>query len=79
MRPPFALVPDHISHDTRQCLRELYEQSDDIIGILYGVMFKGRSFIVNTAGEAYRNPTFSRGVLATLDDELSQMIWRSIQ
>lgn len=78
MRAPFTLAPDDISHDTKECLRQLSEQADteEIIGVAYAVMYKGRKFIVNTAGEMHRNPAFARGIVAILDDELSQMIWR---
>jgi hypothetical protein len=35
-------------------------------------MMKRRSYVVNTAGEAHRNPTFARGMVAALDDELGK-------
>lgn len=77
MKPPFSLVPDSISHDTRVCLGQLASQAEEgeVIGIAYAVMYKGRHFIVNTAGELHRNPTFARGAVAALDDELSRMAW----
>jgi len=37
-------------------------------------MLKRRGYIVNSAGEAHRNPTFSRGMLLALDDQLSTRI-----
>lgn len=79
MKAPFSLMPDSISHDTRKCLEELAAGAKDgeVIGIAYAVMYRGRHFIVNTAGELHRNPTFARGVVAALDDELSRMIWES--
>lgn len=77
MKRPFKLVPDHISHDTRKCLEQLAQHAEDgeLIGIAYAVMYRGRNFIVNTAGEFHRNPTFARGAVAALDDELSRMVW----
>ena len=77
MKRPFSLVPDKISHDTMDCLQALAAQakSGDVIGIAYAVMYRERSYIVNTAGELHRNPAFARGVVAVLDDELSRMIW----
>lgn len=75
MKSPFTLAPDSISHDTRACLAQLHEQADDVIGIAYAVMYKGRNYIVNTAGEMHRNPTFARGAVAALDDELRRMVW----
>jgi hypothetical protein len=73
MRPPFVLVPDTVSRDTVKCLEILLDQArrGEIIGIAYAVMLKKRAYITNSAGEAYRNPTFSRGMIATLDDQLA--------
>lgn len=76
MKPPFILVPDTVSHDSRECLLQLHTKSADVMGIAYAVMFRGRKFIVNTAGELHRNPVFARGLVAILDDELSQMVWK---
>lgn len=42
--------------------------------IVFGVMLKRKRYIVNTAGEAYRSPTFARGIVAAIDDELRDMI-----
>lgn len=75
MKPPFTLVSDTISHDTKACLTQLNDQSEEVIGLAYVVMYKGRNFIVNTAGELHRNPTFARGAVAALDDELRRMVW----
>lgn len=78
MKQPFTLIPDSISHDTKICLEQLFSdaKAGDVIGIAYAVMYRGRHYIVNTAGELHRNPTFARGAVAVLDDELSRMIWR---
>lgn len=73
---PFLLVADTVSHDTVQCLTDLLAaaKNGEIIGLAFAAMLKRRGYIVNTAGEAYRNPTFSRGMVAALDDRLSQRI-----
>lgn len=73
MKSPFLLVPDVVSHDTVECLEQLLNQArrGQVIGIAYAVMLKKRAYITNTAGEAHRNPTFSRGMIATLDDQLA--------
>ena len=73
MKPPFLLVPDTVSHDTIECLEILLGEArrGQVIGIAYAVMLKKRAYITNTAGEAHRNPTFSRGMIATLDDQLA--------
>lgn len=77
MKPPFRLVPDDVSHDTIEATRYLANaaQRGEVIGIAFAVALKGRKFWVNSAGECYRNPTFARGMVAALDDELSDRVW----
>jgi len=71
-----TLLPDSVSHDTVVCLETLVEQArrGEIVGLAFGAILRRNNYIVNTAGEAYRNPTFARGVIAALDDELSARI-----
>jgi len=75
-RPPFSLVPDTISTDTVECLDELLAmpRAGEVIGIAYVAMLKRRKYIANAAGEAHRNPTFSRGMIQVLDDQLGQHV-----
>ena len=72
----YKLIPDSLSADTVECLVQLLEQArmGEITGIAFGAILRRRSFIVNSAGSARRNPTFARGMLAALDDELSARI-----
>lgn len=74
MRPPFRLlrVSEGVSHDTIECLRELLAQAEagEVVGVAYAAMHKRRHYTINACGEAHRNPTFSRGMLRALDDEL---------
>lgn len=74
MKRPFALIPDVVSTDTVECLQLLLQraQAGEVIGLAFCAMLKRRAYIVNTAGEAHRNPTFARGMVAALDDELGQ-------
>jgi hypothetical protein len=73
MKPPFHLVTDTISADTTTALRQLLELAEDgqLIGVAFAGMMRQRKFFVNTAGEARRNPVFARGMVAALDDQLS--------
>jgi hypothetical protein len=75
-KTPFVLVPDNVSNDTVECIEQLLEhaRSGELIGIAFAVMLKRRGYIVNTAGEAHRNATFTRGMLRALDDHLSQRV-----
>ncbi len=74
MKPPFRLVPDTISGDTVEALEQLLAaaRKGQVIGLAYVVMYKRRQFIANAAGEAKRNPVFTRGMLACLDDALGR-------
>lgn len=75
-RPPFILVPDTISNDTVESLEQLLSAArrGEVIGVAFAAMLKKRGYIVNTSGEAFRNPTFTRGMVAALDDQLSGRI-----
>jgi hypothetical protein len=72
MKPPFQLVIDNLSHDVGKVLGQLSELDarGDLIGLAFVAMLKQRKYYVNVAGEAYRNPTFARGCVNALDDEL---------
>lgn len=75
-KPPFILVPDNVSTDTVACLRTLLYQAEkgEVIGLAYAAMLKRRAYIVNSTGTAHESPTFSRGMVAALDDQLAQRI-----
>ena len=76
MKPPFRLVPDSISHDTVECVTELLElaKKGELIGLAFAGMLRRRTFIVNTAGAAYESPTFTRGMVSALDDQLGSRL-----
>lgn len=73
MSHPFVLVPDSVSTDTVKCLQLLLRRAKrgEVIGLAYAAMLKQKAYIVNTAGEAHVSPTFTRGMVAALDDQLS--------
>lgn len=76
MKAPFSLVPDTVSTDTVRCLQTLLRRAraGEVIGLAYCAMLKQRLYIVNTAGVAHESPTFARGMVAALDDSLSDRI-----
>lgn len=78
MRPPFELVPDTISSDTEQALTQLLDlaRRGELIGIAFAGILKRRKYFVNTAGEAHRNPTFARGCVCALSDDLARRMRR---
>lgn len=70
------LVPDNISEDTVEALTTLLEraQAGEITGIAFAVILQRRRFIVNVAGTAKRFPTFTRGMLSALDDDMAALV-----
>lgn len=72
MKPPFRLVPDDLSTDTIACLQQLLSMAEngEIHGLAFVALVKGRRFIRNSAGECDRNPLYTRGLVAALDDHL---------
>lgn len=76
MKAPFILVPDNISNETVRSLEQLLEHArkGEVIGIAFAAMLKRRGYIVNSSGEAFRNPTFARGMVQALDDKLAQRV-----
>lgn len=76
MRSPFILIPDAVSHDTVRCLETLlkHARTGEVIGLAFAAALKRRAYIVNTAGECHRNPTWARGLVAALDDALGDKV-----
>jgi hypothetical protein len=66
------LIDDSISTDTVKALTTLLEQArkGTITGIAFVAYLKGRPYIANFAGYAYRNPALTRGILRDLDYKL---------
>jgi hypothetical protein len=74
VKKPFTLISDKVSTDTVECLELLLRRArrGEVIGLAFCAMLKQRAYIVNTAGVAHESPTFARGMVAALDDELGQ-------
>ena len=74
------LVPCERSIDTIRTLGGLLLDAEGrpgepkLIGIAYVAMYEGREYIVDIAGETKRSPTFTRGMLLLLDDELASIV-----
>lgn len=71
------LVPMKMSRDTIACLEQLLQGAKDgqITGIAFAATLKGGlKYITDASGECYRRPTFARGAIATLSDELGDLI-----
>lgn len=72
MKRPFTLVTKTISHDTIEALNVMLEQAKrgELIGVAFAAMYNEGGYFVDAAGEAYRSPTFARGMIRALDDKL---------
>jgi hypothetical protein len=70
------LVRDQVSRDLEQTCTQLLEavQAGLIKGMVFGVAMRGKNYFVNVAGTLAHDPTFARGVVAALDDELQRMV-----
>lgn len=64
------------SREVCETLRVLQEQAKAgvVIGLAFGVVMRGRRYHVNVAGSLVNDPTFARGIVAALDDELQAMV-----
>jgi hypothetical protein len=73
---PFKLVADGFSGDTVKALEDLLRQArmGEIIGVAFVAMYARREYAASATGEARRNPTFTRGMLAALDDLLGESV-----
>ena len=77
-RPALRLVANEaVSWDTVSCLRDLLARAErgEVVGIAYAAMQRGRRYTLHVCGEAGRNPTFARGMVDALGDELKSRVW----
>lgn len=73
---PYKLVKDYISHDLVEALETLLQgaRTGEVTGIAFAAVLRQRRYITNVAGWCFNNPTFTRGAVCSLDDELNGMI-----
>jgi hypothetical protein len=70
------LIKDPISADTIEAFAKLLEGAIEgrYVGAVIGVIRPRRRYSVHCIGEASRNPTFARGVVQAIDDDLRDSI-----
>lgn len=73
---PYRLVPDNISHDVVEALETLLDAArrGEITGIAFACTLRKMRYITNVAGHCYTNPTFARGMVAFLSDQLARLV-----
>lgn len=73
---PYRLVPDDISHDTVEALQALLRLANEgeVTGIAFAVTLRRQRYITNVAGHCYHHPTFARGMVAFLSDQLAGLV-----
>jgi hypothetical protein len=74
----YELLPNKISHDVVETLETLLAgaKTGEITGVAYAATLKRMRYITDVAGVCYKNPTFARGAIATLSDEIGGLIHR---
>lgn len=75
-QPYLTLVNDLVSQNTVATLAQLLTQATrgEVIGLAFVAVHKGMDYSTGVVGAAYSHPTFSRGAVAMLDDELLKMV-----
>ncbi|MGJ7508701.1 hypothetical protein [Variovorax sp. GT1P44] len=73
---PYRLIPDNISHDVIEALETLLAlaKQGEVTGIAFACTLKKMRYITNVAGHCYHNPTFARGMVAFLSDQLAGLV-----
>lgn len=72
------LVPAGVSDETVKAIEYLLQEAraGRYVGLAWVAMRAGYLYDVDIAGETRRAPTFTRGMLRVLDDELAQIVKR---
>ena len=70
------LVSGQAPEDLVRALEELLADAKrgQLVGLAYAAMYRRHEYVVDTAGECRRNPTFTRGMVRALDDRLALSI-----
>ena len=70
---PLRLVKNKIAHDVVAALEQLLDLArlGEVTGIAFAATLKGERFLTDMAGTCYTHPSYARGIVAFLSDELS--------
>lgn len=72
---PLRLVKNNIAHDVVDALEQLLKgaKRGEITGIAFAATLPGVRHFTDVAGICYTNPTYARGAVAFLLDELASL------
>ena len=75
---PFQAVKGTVSRDTVAALERLLHeaQKGEITGIAFVCARPHSRYVTDVAGSCYENPTFARGMVSFLADELAGLVHR---
>jgi hypothetical protein len=76
-KPPLlTAVSPKVSTETVQAMRRKVAESErgDLIGIAFVALYSGHEYEVEVVGETRLAPTFTRGMLCLLDDQLAALV-----
>ena len=75
MRKPYAIHVHTVSESTRECIREVMRavSAGECIGIAMAPLYRNKRYDLIICGEAARSPTFARGMVAALGDDLAKL------
>ena len=78
IRSSLHVVRSKPNADVIQCLELLLQaaRSGDVTGIAFAATLQSMRYITDVAGVCYEHPTFTRGMLATLADEVAGEVHR---
>jgi hypothetical protein len=75
-KPALRLVPKYVCADTVELAKRLLElaQDGDVIGLTVGIALPNRLYCIETVGTLRDCPTFARGLIRAMDDELRELV-----
>ncbi|MDT3669516.1 MAG: hypothetical protein ROZ37_04175 [Aromatoleum sp.] len=74
---PFPTAPQ-VCRETIALLEDLLEDArcGEVTGLAFVAMRKSNAYVADATGAAFINPTFARGMVASLDDYLRDLVHR---
>ena len=73
---PRPRVSNAVSDDTIEALENLLKRAKagEVVGLAFAALLPRRRYFIEVTGDAYKDPTFARGMVSAIDDELRSMI-----